>query len=76
MVWLGVVAIGGLVTCGLWALGDHLRARFIRERSDDPTRHDSPHSMVVRRVLLAVIVGVGVAVVGLTLLLVVVELRG
>jgi uncharacterized BrkB/YihY/UPF0761 family membrane protein len=76
LVWLGVVAIAGLVTCGLWALGDHLRARMLRERFDDSTRRDAPRSMVGRRLLLAVIVVATTLVVVLTVLLVVFELRG
>ena len=76
MVWLGVLAIAGLVTCGLWALGDHVRARIIRERSDDPTRRGPPRAMVAWRLLLGAIVVAMSIVVGITMLFVVIELRG
>jgi hypothetical protein len=76
MVWLGLVAIGGLVLCALWAFGDHVRSRMIRDPSPDPMRLDQPRSIVALKLLLGVIVVIGLAVLGLTAFLVVVELRG
>ena len=76
MAWLGGLALAGLAACALWALWDLVRTRIIRAHSRDSARGKPRRGIALGRLLLGGIVVATTLVVGITVLLVVIELRG
>lgn len=75
MAWLGGLALVGLAACALWALWDLLRTRIIRAQASGSALGTSRRTIVLWRLLMGAIVGAVLAVLGLAVFLLVIDLQ-